>query len=373
MRYFRDIVPDPKTQRPKAVQGLVREGPDGTIVFVDVFDSDRPLDVPFRAISDRIDSTHILHIAPPSVDTAVAEPEPQADPEADLSVLWTGVSVGIAANLLTIATGATMLQQSQTDRSLDILERADDRYQAGEFEGAIALAETVDPQDFAYAQTQATIDRWEDEWEEATQQFPQIRAAFDRQQWEEVLQRSATMPDTEYWQQQVAPWERAARSRLEMQASRWLGYAHRLAATGDYSAALYCLGKVPQNTAAYGEAGTYRDRYRQQQRFLYEQESDRLIAQAFDRAAKKDFTGALLLLDRIPPGTEAYDRIRPKLEEYRQKQQVRATWLLQQAYNAASQGDFSTALEFLDRVDRNTQAYAIARLKMDEYRQKQNS
>jgi len=36
-------------------------------------------------------------------------------------------------------------------------------------------------------------------------------------------------------------------------------------------------------------------------------------------------------------------------------------------------GYFRTALSFLERIDRYTNVYAIAQLKMDEYRQKQNN
>ncbi|MDY6899217.1 MAG: serine/threonine protein kinase, partial [Cyanobacteriota bacterium] len=59
--------------------------------------------------------------------------------------------------------------------------------------------------------------------------------------------------------------------------------------------------------------------------------------------------------------------IQQKLAEYEQKKAVRATYLLQQAYNQAELGKFDAAIQYLQKVPKGTRAYAKAQVKVAEY------
>jgi hypothetical protein len=58
--------------------------------------------------------------------------------------------------------------------------------------------------------------------------------------------------------------------------------------------------------------------------------------------------------------------------EYSQKQQIKAESLLQQAYHRAAKKDFSGALKYLVEIPEDTPAYQTAQIKMVEYSQKQD-
>ncbi len=63
--------------------------------------------------------------------------------------------------------------------------------------------------------------------------------------------------------------------------------------------------------------------------------------------------------------------IKPKLQEYRQKQRIRADFFLQKAYDLAEKGDFIEAIHYLEKVPLNTESGQIARRKMVEYVEKE--
>lgn len=88
------------------------------------------------------------------------------------------------------------------------------------------------------------------------------------------------------------------------------------------------------------------------------------------RAQQRDFQGAIIALEQIPVGSSYYQNLQPKLQEYRQQREIRATWLLQQAYDQAALGQFSEAIAYLQQIPQGTPAYSTARLKLDEYRLK---
>ena len=101
-----------------------------------------------------------------------------------------------------------------------------------------------------------------------------------------------------------------------------------------------------------------------------ELQKDEYLAKAYEKAAEKDFSTALHYLRQIPREISGGELIAQKLAEYEQKQLVRATYLLQQAYNQAELGQFDTAIEYLQKVPKNTLAFAKARVKLAEYNSK---
>jgi serine/threonine-protein kinase len=158
------------------------------------------------------------------------------------------------------------------------LEQASQQYKLGNFEGAIAIANTIPLESSAYQDALLAKRQWRQEWNLAASQFEAIQTAFDEQRWQDVIDTARETPDLSYWQQQIAPFVLAAEPELEVEAQR-------------------------------------------------------MLQEASERAAQKDFTAALALIKQISPETPTGAEIKPKLLEYTQKQQIKAELSLQKLIN----------------------------------------
>ena len=160
--------------------------------------------------------------------------------------------------------------------------------------------------------------------------------------------------------------ESAERQQLDAQAQAWIELAQRRAQQRDFQGAIIALEQIPVGSSYYQNLQPKLQEYRQQR----EIRATWLLQQAYDQAAKGEFSQALGYLYQIPPGTEARDRARARLAQYQEQKSIRATWLLQQAYDQAALGQFSEAIAYLQQIPQGTPAYSTARLKLDEYRLK---
>lgn len=232
--------------------------------------------------------------------------------------LLSGMGAGMfSSNAVAISVGLyTLLHATPSNPGLALLERASQQYQMGNFEGAIAIANKIPQESPAYQDALLAKRQWRQEWNLAASQFEAIKTAFDEQRWQDVLDMAHELPDLTYWQQQTAPFVLAAEPELEVEAQRLLQEAQQL-------------------------------------------------------AAQKDFTGALTLIKQISPQTPTGAEIKPKLFEYSQKQQIKAELSLQNAYQRAVEKDFPEALQYLAEIPEDTPAYEIAQIKIAEYSQKQ--
>lgn len=233
--------------------------------------------------------------------------------------LLSGMGAGMAtSNAVAISLGLyTLLHATPSNPSLDLLERATQQYQIGNFEKAIALADTIPLESSVYQDAVLAKRRWRLEWNMAATQFKMVQEAFDEQRWQDVLEVARAMPDLNYWQLKVEPFVVAAQPEIELEAQE-------------------------------------------------------LLKQAYNRAQEKDFRGALALIKQIPKETPTGAGIQPKLLEYTQKQQVKAESSLQKAYLRAAKKEFSQAMKFLAEIPEDTSAYETAQIKMAEYSQKQD-
>jgi serine/threonine protein kinase len=236
-----------------------------------------------------------------------------------LPPILAGMGAGMAtSNALAISLGMYSLFHSPpANPGLDLLVRATERYQGGDFEEAIALAEAVSSDSAAHAEAVATARQWRREWHQAKTHVQAAELAAREQRWRDVLSQARKVPDLAVWQQKLQPLVEAASAQVE-------------------------------------------------------QEAQGLLRQAYDRAIEKDFTGAIALLNQIPPETPTGRKIQPKLAEYRQKQEIKADALLQKAYDRAAKREFQEALEYLAQIPQQTAAFDKARVKMAEYSQKQH-
>jgi hypothetical protein len=225
--------------------------------------------------------------------------------------------VGLAANCLVMGFGVySLINNSPAYSEAEALYKATEEYQAGNLEGAIALARSIPSNSNVYSEAQATIGEWQQQWEVAAQRYQAVERAFNENRWTDVLRTAAQVPDILYWQSKSDKLAKQARANLEV-------------------------------------------------------ESKGLLAKAYERAGQKDFSTALNYLQQIPQESSSKTVVEQKLTEYNKKQQIRAAYLVQKAYNKAAEGDFNGAVEFLQQVPQGTQIYAQAQAKLIEYTQKQ--
>ena len=236
-----------------------------------------------------------------------------------LPPLVAGVGAGLAtSNAVAISFGLyTLLHYAPSNPGLESLLRATEAYRAGNFDEAIALAQSIPSDSDVYQDSVNAIDEWRKEWNTAAAQFKAVEEAFNDGRWRDVLEEARKTPNVPVWQHKIQPFVLAAKPALETEAQQ-------------------------------------------------------LLQRAYQRAAKKDFTGALDLLKQIPQETTTGAKIQPKITEYRQKQQIKAETLLQQAYQRAAKNDFNGALKYLSEIPEQTPAYEQAQIKMAEYSKKQD-
>ncbi|MFB8790621.1 MAG: protein kinase [Potamolinea sp.] len=236
-----------------------------------------------------------------------------------LPPLLTGLGVGIAAsNAIVISFGIYyLLNTFPTNPGIDILAKAKEQYQAGNFEKAIDLAESIPSDNPAYQESLNTRQKWRDQWHTAVAQFQAVEEAFNEGRWRDVMKESRAVPNITYWQKKIQPFIEQTKPELE-------------------------------------------------------EEAQKLLQQAYHLAAQKDFSSALAVLKQIPRDTPTGGQIYPKLVEYSHKQDIRAELLLQKAYQLAAVKNFSAAMKYLSEIPEEAPAYETAQLKLAEYFQKQD-
>ncbi|NEO30870.1 MAG: serine/threonine protein kinase [Symploca sp. SIO3C6] len=233
--------------------------------------------------------------------------------------LLAGMGVGMATvNGIALSFGVySLLKVAPSNSGLEFLERAIEQYQLGNLNEAIRLIKSVPDDSDVYNESVSAREKWRHEWKQASAQFEIAQQAFNQQQWVDVLIAAGRTPNIDYWQRKLKPLVEKA---------------------------------LPEVEAV----------------------SQRLLQQAYVKAAEKDFTGALALLRQISPETPTGAKITPKLAEYNHKQHIRAEYLLQQAYNLASERDFYRAQQYLSQIPQGTSTYETAQVKLVEYSRKQH-
>ena len=235
-----------------------------------------------------------------------------------LPIFVKGMGIGMAVtNLVAIGFGTYSLVNTMgAAPELDKLREASRQYQEGNLFEALSIAESISEQSpvFEESRTAATI--WQQQWQQAQKQFSLTQQAFEAQQWFDVLETGNKIPQIEYWQKKA--------------------------------------------TAMMDKAY-----------FETEGIAKQLLNKAFEAAKQRDFTSALGYLEQIHPRTETGRKIQPKLAEYRRKEQIRATYLLQQAYDSAEKREFGEAINYLERIPEDTKAAQLVSEKVAEYGEKQ--
>ncbi|MCC5643601.1 serine/threonine protein kinase [Nostoc sp. CHAB 5824] len=134
-----------------------------------------------------------------------------------------------------------------------------------------------------------------------------------------------------------------------------------------WSDVLDAAAKIPN--ILYWQSKT--DKLVQQASVNIEVQTQDLLAKAYENAKIKDFSTALQYLRQIPKESRAGALVQDKLAEYNRKRQIRAAYFLQKAYKKAFVGDFEQAVKYLRNIPNDTLVYAQAQVKLNEYTQKQ--
>ncbi|GAB1545346.1 hypothetical protein NUACC21_80220 [Scytonema sp. NUACC21] len=233
------------------------------------------------------------------------------------SPVLTGVKVGLAANSLVMGFGVySLVYNTPAYSETETLYKATEEFQSGDLQGAIALAKSIPSNSNVYPEAQASIEEWEQQWQDADRQYKAAEKAFHEGRWSEVLRTASKIPDNLYWQSKT-------------------------------------------------------DKLVEQAQVNIEEETKKLLSKAYERASLKDFSTALNYLRQIPEETSAGALVQQKLTEYNKKKEIRAAYLLQKAYSKAAERDFGSAVQFLQQVPKDTPVYNTAQVKLTEYSQKQ--
>ncbi|MEH2245314.1 serine/threonine-protein kinase [Nostoc sp.] len=251
------------------------------------------------------------------LEGAIEDDNSQNPASGQLSPLFTGIKVGLAANSLLMGFGVySLINAAPAYSETETLYKATQEYQAGDLQEAIALVKSIPSHSNVYPEAQATIEEWQEQWQVAAQQYQIAQTALNEGQWSNVINAAAKVPNILYWQSKTDKLVRQASVNIEAQ-------------TQD------------------------------------------LLAKAYERGAEKDFSAALQYLRQIPKESSAGALVQDKLAEYNRKRQIRAAYFLQNAYKKASIGDFERAVKFLRNIPQDTLVYAQAQVKLNEYTQKQ--
>ncbi len=238
-------------------------------------------------------------------------------PSSNISPLLVGMKVGLAVNSFMLGFGVySLMNHSPAHQETEALYKATEEYQAGDLSGALALVKSIPSTSHMYPEAQATIEEWQNQWQIAAHQYQVAEKAFHENRWSDVLHAAPQVPDILYWQSKTDTLVEQAQDHIETR-------------TQD------------------------------------------LLAKASEKAKVHEFNEALDYLHQIPKDTSADHRVQQKLAEYNQKQHIRATHLLQKAYDQAAVSDFDGAIKFLHQIPKDASVYRTAKNKLIEYAQKQ--
>jgi hypothetical protein len=89
--------------------------------------------------------------------------------------------------------------------TLQVIAKAQERFQAGQLSAALALLQTVPPSDVAYAQAQSLVQTMTLQWQQGQRAYQAAQGASQQRQWQDVLEQVRQVPDIRYWREQMAP------------------------------------------------------------------------------------------------------------------------------------------------------------------------
>jgi Bacterial SH3 domain len=91
------------------------------------------------------------------------------------------------------------------DNGMSVLAQATERYQAGDLDGAIALAQTIPASSAASQAAKGAVNQWQRDWQTAETTFAEMQQAIAQRRWQDVLSRVQAFPDNRFWRAKLTP------------------------------------------------------------------------------------------------------------------------------------------------------------------------
>ncbi|MGB3761299.1 MAG: serine/threonine protein kinase [Rivularia sp. (in: cyanobacteria)] len=90
----------------------------------------------------------------------------------------------------------------------ETVEKAKEKYESGDLEGAIAILETLAPNNKNVKEARELMTQWQKDWDKAEGFFNDVNTAISQGKWEKVQDYQKNpdkLPDTNYWRKKVEP------------------------------------------------------------------------------------------------------------------------------------------------------------------------
>ncbi len=90
----------------------------------------------------------------------------------------------------------------------EAVEKAKEKYESGDLEGAIAILETFAPNNNSVKEARELMTQWQKDWDKAEGFFNDVNTAISQGKWEKVQDYQKNpdkLPDTKYWRKKVEP------------------------------------------------------------------------------------------------------------------------------------------------------------------------
>lgn len=205
--------------------------------------------------------------------------------------------------------------------------------------------------------------QWWHDWQTASQQYQQAELAFEEGRLVEAQQLAAKMPNIPFWRDRWAGLEQRVIAKAETEARQLLQTAYDDAYERRFTKALEDLNQISPQSSVGEIVQTKRREYQEKQAIKAWAD----LQKAYDRAVAKDFTNALSYLYQIPIDTPAYPIAQQKIQEYREKEKLRAEFLLKSAAERAEQQKLVSAIATLNTIPAGTPVDQAVDARLEQY------
>jgi hypothetical protein len=89
--------------------------------------------------------------------------------------------------------------------TLQVIDSAYDRFEAGQLQAALSLLQSVPQTDATYPQAQSAYQTMSEQWSQGHVAYQSAQRAIAQGQWQVALNGVKAMPDVRYWREQMAP------------------------------------------------------------------------------------------------------------------------------------------------------------------------
>ncbi|MGC1246576.1 MAG: hypothetical protein WA865_10235 [Spirulinaceae cyanobacterium] len=187
--------------------------------------------------------------------------------------------------------------------ALEILKIGEKKFQAGQFKGAIAVANKIPEKVRAYEIVQERIERWRSIWAKGEKIYAQARKDLANSNWSKALREGVklTYLDNKYWSS--TQYEKLVREiQLAQEESSKLDKAYAALRRGGYENYIQAISmaqEISSGSTAYKEA----------QR-LIEEAGNKLVTSAQERLDKRDWQGLLRIANAIPSSLKLQEQVK---------------------------------------------------------------